>query len=286
MTNTIVEKNTSYNGGGLYVGYRANNSYITGSLISENGAGSFGGGICNSGSITVRETQIVANTAQGGGGVFLYSNVEIPVGMTIENNSVVGNNVAAYDGGGIFVMNFSNLVINGTAASGTNVTFYGNSANSSSERDPANDAVYASNILNMEGKWTTPFTQGYNNYDICQDYTEITYAVIYNVNGGTPAITPDNLHIGDAINTAPGFSTTITKADFVFDGWFLDEELTMPVGNTTLSDVDIMIYAKWRPAGNGNPNTGDVSGMNIALVIGTMAMSAGAVYVAGKKRKH
>ena len=295
LSGNTLEYNTARDGGAVYLAqsffYQQPggdlNAIIDGGLINANQASNNGGGIYNCGVTTLRGTRVTNNRANNGGGIYVDSEDFYNTSMTISDNAMIDTNTATVNGGGVYTRSFSKLFVEGIASSGAYVTFANNVAGSSCDRDPANNAVYASNIIDMENptsRWSTPFTQGYNNYDINQAYEEPTYVLTYNVNGGTPAITPDDLHFGETISDAPGFSTVITKEGFVFDGWFLNEGLTTPVSTGVMPDAALTIYAKWRPVTGDNPETGDVA--NIALAIGTMAISAGAVYLTGKKRKH
>ncbi|MDR2658223.1 MAG: hypothetical protein LBB86_10400 [Oscillospiraceae bacterium] len=112
-----------------------------------------------SGSIVVGGTgaTIQNNKADNGGGLSNVSgSIAINAGATISNNA------ADYNGGGIFTprANLGNL----TVASGT--TFNGNSAGTGGVPIYAvTDAgLYASHIFGTT--WTTPYVQGYNNFDI------------------------------------------------------------------------------------------------------------------------
>jgi hypothetical protein len=106
----------------------------------------------------------------------------------------IANNSAAFDGGGVY-LNFANLTMtggrianntadrNGGAIGIPNIVcleridisgsaaFSNNLASAAYDRDSSDDEVYKEHIGNRV-TWTSPFTQGYNNYDI--SYTKGT----------------------------------------------------------------------------------------------------------------
>jgi len=162
MSDGIINGNTSGDAGG---GVKVNNNGIfnmSGSAEISNNSGQSGGGIgVNSvsglGVVTVSGGRITGNTAENGGGVYVGSGT-----ANIASGNVVGNTATA-DGGGVYTEDYDNLTV------GASTIFSANrAAFSSPNRDPADDVVYATNILGTN--WTTPFTQGYNNYDINHDY--------------------------------------------------------------------------------------------------------------------
>jgi len=130
-------------------------------IISNNTAKTDGGGVwitqAIENTLDMLGGTISDNTAENGGGVWL------DVGTAnIAGGNVTGN-IATLDGGGVFTEDYDNLFV------GASAVFSGNRAASSSPvRNPADDAIYAANILGTN--WTTPFTQGYNNYDINHDH--------------------------------------------------------------------------------------------------------------------
>ena len=84
--------------------------------------------------------------------------------------------------------------------------------------------------------------------------------VTLNANGGT--VTPNTITVGQgqAVGTLP----TPTKAGNTFDGWYQDQELTIPATSETIINNDTVFYAKWIPdvtvtlnanGGTVSPNT-------------------------------
>ena len=85
------------------------------SIVSGNTASIAGGGIFNSGVLTVTDTRISGNNAPVGGGIY-------NAGTMTLNNSTVSGNTTSGDGGGIFndggTLTLNNSTIRGNAASG------------------------------------------------------------------------------------------------------------------------------------------------------------------------
>ena len=109
---TIQNGNTDYSGGGIF---NSGTLTITNSTISGNTASS-GGGIFNYGTLTVTNSTISGNTASDfGGGIYSEGTLTV-------TNSTVSGNTASYYGGGIY--NSGTLMI-------TNSTISGNTASSS-----------------------------------------------------------------------------------------------------------------------------------------------------------
>jgi hypothetical protein len=124
-------------------------------IISHNSA-NFGGGVCIDSKFDMFNGVISDNTANlNGGGVYIgYGSVNVAGGK-------ISGNKAANNGGGVWVD--TNNLVGLTVSDG--VIFNDNWAHVTYSRLPAYDEVYNTNI----GKsivWTSPFTQGYNNYDI------------------------------------------------------------------------------------------------------------------------
>jgi putative cofactor-binding repeat protein len=93
--NTIVA-NLAHAGGGMYLNY--SDATIDGNTIASN-IGSDGGGVYLSGESQAKllGNRIVSNTAFNGGGVFLR------LSDSIFTNTVIADNVAKFEGGGLYV---------------------------------------------------------------------------------------------------------------------------------------------------------------------------------------
>jgi len=130
--------------------------------ISNNttSGGDCGGGVSVFiGDFLMNDGEISGNTTtENGGGICVGNDAT----ANVAGGSII-NNTATTDGGGVFTPDYNLLFV------GAGTIFSGNrAATSSPRRDPAYDAVYATNVLSTN--WTTPFTQGYNNYDINHNY--------------------------------------------------------------------------------------------------------------------
>jgi len=170
--------NSAYDGGGgvytcgvfkLFGGDITNNTAIYGGSVLNDG-GSFnmddgkisdstasvGGGVyTTSGTFTMSNGEIYNNTAASGGGVYTYYGTFYLDGGRVSSNTATGN------GGGVGVPDRSGL---GFVYVSRGVTFSNNRASASYDRDSDDDDVYNSQIKGIV--WSSPFTQGYNNYDI------------------------------------------------------------------------------------------------------------------------
>ncbi|MDR1102028.1 MAG: hypothetical protein LBL34_06745 [Clostridiales bacterium] len=179
-----ISYNTArYSGGGIY---NQGTLEILGGQIYSNGAGSEdGGGIQNfyAKSFAMSGGEIFSNYARDGGGISINNTkanisgasdidentadrdgggISIVGGasVTISGDVVISNNIANRNGGGIYIPCdiLENLVIY------PDVVFSENSAAYRYNRRAEHLGVYTTNITS--NVWTSPFTQGYNGYDI------------------------------------------------------------------------------------------------------------------------
>jgi hypothetical protein len=88
------------------------------SIVSGNTA-DFGGGIYNGGTLTLKNSIISGNTADFGGGIYNYINST----LTLNNSTISGNTADFFNGGGIF--NSGTLTLNNSTVSGNTATTYG-----------------------------------------------------------------------------------------------------------------------------------------------------------------
>jgi fibronectin-binding autotransporter adhesin len=103
---TILNGDSSFNGGGI----EASSAGLTlvNVVIRECSASVYGGGLSASYASTVlSETQIFSNSAQRGGGVYVYGG-----DLVMEGGEIVSNTVTAY-GGGIYLGNSAEVTVNG-----------------------------------------------------------------------------------------------------------------------------------------------------------------------------
>ena len=137
------------------------------SQVSENDAGGDGGGVYLVGPGLIEgdpddPSGLSFNTAGGNGGAIYLSNAGAITDLLVLDRGVrVDDDKAQLDGGGIWVAHsqLSRVMTNGQINFGNNMA-----QNSVPNRLAIDDAVYLANI--HSNTWTSPFTQGYNNYDI------------------------------------------------------------------------------------------------------------------------
>jgi competence protein ComEC len=217
----------------------------------RNSVGS-GGGIYNNGgsSCVVINCILSNNVAWEGGGIYLVD------GTVKLYNSIISTNTASHDGGGIWV-----------ALSGINrlfvydgVVFSNNCASVAYNRSPLHDATYHAQI-GSNVVWTTPFIQGYNNYDI--SYTTgslFTFTVTYDANGGSGSgrvvvLTSSDLLYGSQHMVLSAEEADVgTKEGYIFAGWNTEKDGSGLIGGVrgnfipeqhTFTATDITLYAQW-----------------------------------------
>ncbi|MDR0471575.1 MAG: hypothetical protein LBH79_07640 [Nitrososphaerota archaeon] len=153
MSGGVITNNVARDGGGVYQFFGSDFS-MSGGVISNNTAID-GGGVYIDSEFTMSDGEISGNTATNGGGVCIGNGIFKLTGGKILDNTAKRN------GGGICVL-YGDLdtlfVFNGAI-------FSNNYASTAYNRNPIHDKIYHSQIDNTV-TWTTPFTQGYNNYDI------------------------------------------------------------------------------------------------------------------------
>ena len=116
ITDTKVLENEaigSGEGGGVYVGTRAD-ATLKGCTVANNKSVSTGGGIAAKlGTVTLDDTTVENNQAVNGGGLF-HLGLAVPGSLTLQNGSIIRNNAAGY-GGGVFLKGNVTLKSDGTA---------------------------------------------------------------------------------------------------------------------------------------------------------------------------
>jgi len=183
----IVNNSAIDHGGGVYnsgsVFKMSDNGVIA------NNTATYGGGIYSNGNVTMSNGEVSNNTAVYGGGA--YNNL----GNFTMTNGTLFNNIATQTGGGIYVYggNFTmsgGKISNSTAQNGGGIgvsslggleyvyvrneaVFSNNHAVVFYERASIHDTLYNSRI-DRSVVWTSPFKQGYNNYDIYYIWDEKT----------------------------------------------------------------------------------------------------------------
>ncbi|MCL2359448.1 MAG: hypothetical protein LBH74_03610 [Nitrososphaerota archaeon] len=160
LTGGTITKNTASRGGGVasgdskenYASFTMSGGEISNNIATNDLTG--GGGIALvGGSFHMTDGAISGNSALNGGGMHNEN------GVVRLSGGMISNNNASDNGGGIYVKNLDDLyVFDG-------VVFSDNQASASYNRDHADDELYNTHI-GKKITWTTPYTQGYNNYDI------------------------------------------------------------------------------------------------------------------------
>jgi hypothetical protein len=202
MSGGEISGNTARYGGGVY--HVGSSFRMSGGLISLNTA-TDGGGVYNDKDFTLSGGTIFKNTASNGGGVYNYINEFKMIGGAIANNTVnfdgggvylyfanftmtdgqIANNTAGRNGGGIGI---SNVVCLENIDISSNAVFSNNLASAAFNRASVDDEVYREHI-GSRVTWTSPFTQGYNNYDI--SYTRGTTVDVDTIDP-SPTASPTN----------------------------------------------------------------------------------------------
>lgn len=148
-------------GGGVF-----NAAYFTmeGGKLCGNSSGGNGGGIYNAGSersLFIAGGEISGNFAAGsGGGIYIHPVEGTAPLITVTGKSLIADNMAGHDGGGIWI-SFGQPC---RLEIGPDTVFSGNKASRAFNRSPADDGACSDHIAAV--RWTSPFPQGYNNYDI------------------------------------------------------------------------------------------------------------------------
>jgi hypothetical protein len=171
---TAIVGNTAYGGGVYnYGSFLMEGGVISGNIAIGNGAGR-GGGVCNWGSFVMESGEISGNTAIRGGGVYVAS------GRFDLYGGRISGNTASVNGGGVWVTdsatNFDRFRVPEEAVG---VIFENNRASTAYDIAPAHVPIYRACIEGEVLSWSTPFTQGYNNYDVSYVYGTPTPAVYY-----------------------------------------------------------------------------------------------------------
>jgi uncharacterized repeat protein (TIGR02543 family) len=248
MFNGVIANNTAiFAGGGVW-----NSDYgvfiLSAGKILDN-YGFFGGGIINFNIFEMLNGVIANNTCPNSGGGILNSG-----GTSTLIGGIVADNTAHSDGGGISG-NLESIYVS------DEVTFKDNRASVAYNRDPADDALYNSQI-GSNVVWTEPFTQGYNNFDIDYTYGSL-YAYAVFVSGSYASFS-------GAGSYSAGTSVTVNagvRDSYTFSGWTVTEgELTLSndVAVTFIMPANnVAVTANWVPvstSGGGSSSGGSGSG--------------------------
>jgi uncharacterized repeat protein (TIGR02543 family) len=228
----ILNNTANRNGGGVFI---TNNLNMTGGEISGNYATLFGGGVLVGARSTFNMTNgTISNNSSdnGGGGISVDSTAGTRATI---NSGTFSGNTARNNGGGIN-SSYENLIVRAP------VIFSNNSAGAFTHyRNPVNDAIYAANILATS--WTSPFSQGFNNFDINHSFTaRVTFTT--GINGTLDihsAVLGDSRTVGvDNMPEDP------VREGFTFRGWSTGKDDRVPnFTANTIVDGALSVYAVW-----------------------------------------
>ncbi|MDG2991117.1 filamentous hemagglutinin N-terminal domain-containing protein [Candidatus Synechococcus calcipolaris G9] len=117
---TITDGFATGSGGGVFV-FHTGTLIVTNSTISNNTAGTDGGGIGSTGTLTLTNSTISGNKARRGGGIFQNR----PRNMLTVTNSTISNNTAGRGGGGIYNEHARINVTNSTISNNKSTDYRG-----------------------------------------------------------------------------------------------------------------------------------------------------------------
>ncbi|MDR3215041.1 MAG: InlB B-repeat-containing protein [Bacilli bacterium] len=222
-------------------------------LVGKDNSTTISGQVNFEGNNTDQRSTNVGN----GGAIFISSDVGNPVQISddviFRSNTAVGDGTRTGhgDGGAIYTEKYENLMV------GKKVNFIDNQAGSYSNidlpnLDPANYAIYQTNIAVPNNKWTNNYTYGYNNYDI--NYKSLTkeHLLKYDLNGGQGTL-PNEQKIQENDQVIVDFTMEPTLSNHKFLGYSTDENDTkaMYTSNGTKSfnmpNHDVTLYAIYTP---------------------------------------
>jgi uncharacterized repeat protein (TIGR02543 family) len=266
-------------GGGVY------NSGAVFSLfngeISDHHATNGGGGAYSTGEFNMFGGTISGNTASSGGGIYVGDDFIRPSVCRL-SGGIISNNKATGNGGGVWVTDDCSYLERLFVSDG--VVFSNNFASAAYNRVSVFDDIYNLQI-GSKVTWTSPFLQGYNNYDISYVYgTSLTQYTV--------TVRDSYASITGADNYSSGISVTInagSRVGYTFSGWTVNEggislsnsataTFTMPANN-------VAVTANWTPTSYtisyvlnsgtnaaGNPSAYNV-GSTFPIIINNPSMS-------------
>jgi hypothetical protein len=154
----VISNNVADVGGGIYIDTTFTSNFgMFGGMISGNTAKNQGGGLyIRKGNFWLTGGELSDNIAGADGGGLYFVN-----GVFRLDGGKISNNTAGTDGGGVWIAtkNFGKLYIS------NGIVFENNRASNAYTIRPEHTALYHRQIGNKV-IWSSPFTQGYNNYDI------------------------------------------------------------------------------------------------------------------------
>ena len=280
VTDSTISGNTAFGddveGGGLGGGIFGIGGSVTNSTISGNTAGNDGGGIHNTGTLTVTDSTISENTAQDGDGGGIHNNATLTVtGSTIsENNafslgggilsdtgtvtvasSTISGNSATTSGGGIYNQAANLIVSNSTISGNLGILGAGGMYNHIGGILTVTNSTISGNAGDIGGGIGNEGTVAATNVTISENTSSLLAGGIYAQGAETlvNAIVAGNTTlIGPEINGPVETETTSV--------------IGVPVGKTL---ADILV-----PAGLAD-NGGPTETIALALVAGNPAIDTG-----------
>jgi len=256
--NSVVANNTATNGGGMYSfgGFELTRRGSVVNNTANNGGGVY---LDGAGSIWMADNSIISgNTAINGGGVYILDSF-INARAAIWSGTI-SDNVASDSGGGIWVAaNDENFVVSlERLYIDVGVVFSNNRASAAYSRSSTHDEVYEAQIKCTS--WTSPFVQGYNNYDI--GYTASTPLAVYSVSVSGSYATASGA--GSYLDGALVTVSAGTRAGYTFSGWTVNEgNISLANSATTTFSIpehNIAITANWTPTSTGGSNNSGSGG--------------------------
>jgi uncharacterized repeat protein (TIGR02543 family) len=199
---------------------------------------------------------ISGNSATSGGGVYV-GNDFIRSSVCKLSGGVISNNRASGNGGGVWVTDDCSYLERLFVSDG--VVFSNNFASAAYSRASVFDNTYNSQI-GSKVTWTSPFTQGYNNYDISYVYgTSLTQYTVTVHNSYASFTGAGSYSVGTTVTINAGIHNGYT-----FSSWTINEGTITLTNNTTTTFTmpanNVIITANWNPTSNNenkpdNPNT-------------------------------
>lgn len=206
LLNSVVRDNRASLGGGIYTAGNGGTAVIQESQIVANTAQTSGGGIANSGDLTLLNSTIAQNEARTGGGIEHFG-----VSMKLTNSTISGNR-ASDNGGGLYNRGDAlilNATFSGNTASGpgTGGNIFQDTASLAIKNSIVANADSDGNCFRNEGSLTS---QG-NNLD----------------SGNTCGFNAD----GDRINTDPRLGPLQNNGGFTLTHALLADSPAIDAGN-------------------------------------------------------
>jgi hypothetical protein len=229
-----------------------------------------GGGIANSGTLTLKNSIVIGNTSNSSGGIYNDGTLTL-------NNSTVSDNASNFGGG---IENFGTLTLNNSTVSGNTAVFGGGIYNN--DTLILNNSTVSGNTSNFGGGIANAGTLILNNSTISGN-TAIRQGGGISNNGSVSTLTLKNSTVSG--NTAKdgggifndGGTLTVNSSTISgntatsFGGGIFNDRGTLTVNNSTFSSNTATIY------GGGIYNNG-TSTLKTSTLTGNKATSGGGIF--------